>query len=932
MTYVDTHLHGNTVFVSERSKDGIRVIKKYAAPYYLYIEDEDGPYVSMYGNKLSRVDFSSGKELRDGRAYYNRLGTITFESDVRPEHRILEREYAHEEIHPIHVTFVDIEVDKDKARGWARPDNPYAEITAITIHRSWHNDLITLAIPPKNMSRKEAEMLVEDIPNTFVLDTEADMLAAFVNLIEDTDLTSGWNSEFFDWPYLIARIRMVLGGEPMEAVIEPESKIADSSMQWLKKLCLFGAFPKFNEVDKFGALEITYSFPGKPHIDYLGLYRKFTQEEKFSYKLDNILRDEVKLSKVEYEGTLDDLYYNDFRLYVEYNRQDVNGLVELDRAKRYIDLAVSMSHMACVQIPQVLGSVAIIEQAMLLELHARGQIASDKPGVSSDGDSIAGAFVALPTAGIYDWVASFDIKSLYPSTIRLLNISPETLVGQFDISGTMNTIDDLVRSGECETKTEAWGRYTGVQEFHDISDNGGDPDKSLTLVLESGEAISQTGREWNKFFRENNLCLSGNGTVFTLDFQGIIPYCMEKWFNERIEFQKQAKSLYRDLNDITEDDPGYDELKVEQEYYDRLQNVKKLFLNSSYGATLNPGFRFYDQRMGQSITLSGRNITKHMIRKLGEILKGTYEFIKEFITSDTDSAYVTVSFLMDHLKETTGKKEEDLIDELISLIDTISIELNESFPPKLRDIFFLDDERGKVIIANREIVARRGLFKGAKKRYALSVIDIEGVRKSFLKIMGMETKRTDTPRFIQVFLESMIEGVIADDLPYEEIVQKVRTFVDDVFRKRNPWENGSPCRVSNITNLSRLRIMFEEGFDPDTETMTKIDNPRIHFSVIAGDNTNRYIKYHEETGMDVIREGDKVEVIHLFQDPKLNPLNFKTVARPVDATFIPEWFQQLPFDMFVAEEKLIYKKLDNIFGELGWDFRPPKTHADDVFG
>jgi hypothetical protein len=127
--------------------------------------------------------------------------------------------------------------------------------------------------------------------------------------------------------------------------------------------------------------------------------------------------------------------------------------------------------------------------------------------------------------------------------------------------------------------------------------------------------------------------------------------------------------------------------------------------------------------------------------------------------------------------------------------------------------------------------------------------------------------------------------------------------------------------------------MNEEGIDPETGALlnSRTEKPRGYYAVVASDTTNRYIDYYEEKDMDIVRDGDKVGVLLLNRDAATNPLNLKSIARPVDALEIPVWFKNMPFDVRSAEEKLVYKKLDNTFGVMGWDLRPPKTYSEDVF-
>ena len=222
-------------------------------------------------------------------------------------------------------------------------------------------------------------------------------------------------------------------------------------------------------------------------------------------------------TKIQYTGSLDQLYRNDFRTFIAYNRQDVAGLSAMDDKLKMIELANTMSHMASVTFDKIFGSVAIIEQAILKELHKQGRVCFDKQKIEPsnphrkklDKDSVPGAFVVHPTKGLYEWVASFDINSLYPSVIRSLNLSPECVIGQFLPDRTDVKFDQHIQSGM--TPTDAWAQFTGTLEYHSIID---ETDDMVTLAVEDTvQQLTATGKEWKKRLRQNGWALSANGTV-----------------------------------------------------------------------------------------------------------------------------------------------------------------------------------------------------------------------------------------------------------------------------------------------------------------------------------------------------------------------------------------------------------------------------------
>lgn len=294
------------------------------------------------------------------------------------------------------------------------------------------------------------------------------------------------------------------------------------------------------------------------------------------------------------------------------------------------------------------------------------------------------------------------------------------------------------------------------------------------------------------------------------------------------------------------------------------------------------------------------------------------EKYKHIIYSDTDSVYCTITYYMD--KHDIPKTKENAV----AIADTMENALKEQLPPKIMKALLIPKERAEILKAGREVVARKGLFKDVKKRYALHVLDVEGkIPKKPLKIMGMETRRSDTPKFIQSFLEKCIELVVVEDHDYNDLKKFVEDFRENVFRTMNPWERGSPGRVSKLTIGTRKRDMYQEAME---EGIVGVKKPVLHYSVTAASNTNQLIESNQETRWDKIRDGDKIEVLYLLP----NLYNIDNIAIKVEENYIPTWFKELPFDNDKHEKKLIDKKLENIFGVLKWRFEADNSFVADV--
>jgi DNA polymerase elongation subunit (family B) len=425
-------------------------------------------------------------------------------------------------------------------------------------------------------------------------------------------------------------------------------------------------------------------------------------------------------------------------------------------------------------------------------------------------------------------------------------------------------------------------------------------DVALTVEFENGQSEVMSGAEIYKlvFDSNNPWMLSSNGTIFTQEFEGVIPGLLKRWYAERKELQAKLKKAK---------DAGN---KPEIEYWDKRQLVKKILLNSLYGAILNPGCRFFDKRIGQSTTLTGRTIVKHMSAEVNKVITGVYDHTGEaMIYGDTDSCYFSAWPTLKH--EINAGKIPWTKENVITLYDQVSEAANVTFPDMMQKSFHCPKSRSDVIAAGREIVAQSGLFI-TKKRYAALVIDTEGFRSDVdgkagkVKAMGLDLRRSDTPVFMQEFLSELLLMVLTDK-PQSDVLERITTFRIE-FNERPGWEKGSPKRANKIGHYRRLE-----------EKAGKANMPG---HVRASINWNTLKRMNGDKYSQEIVDGMKVIVCKLKQ----NPLGYTSVAYPTDELRMPEWFKELPFDDSAMAETIIDNKLDNLIGVLNYPLEDTKRH------
>ena len=723
------------------------------------------------------------------------------------------------------------------------------------------------------MNMATANLQTERFDNTMLFDNEKEMLDAFLTLIEDADIISGWNSEGYDIPYTVGRIQKVLSSDDT------------------RRLCFWGEKPKKRMFEKYGREQLSYDLIGRVHLDLLELYRKYTYEERHSFRLDAIGEHELGEKKTVYEGSLDKLYNEDFGLFIEYNRQDVNLLAKLEKKLKFIELANEIAHQNTVLLQTTMGAVAVTEQAIVNEAHRRGMQVPGRKFRDKEAEPVtaAGAYVATPKKGVQDWIGSVDINSLYPSVIRALNMGPETIVGQ--IRPVITSAEINRAKAQKKSFASAWDGQFGCWEYQAVMKQ----DRATEIVVDwaDGTSVKMSAAQLYEivFDGNNQWMLSANGTIFTYEFEGIIPGLLKRWYAERQEMQRKKAAC------------GDNE--IERAYWDKRQLVKKINLNSLYGAILNPGCRFFDMRIGQSVTLTGRCITRHMGAKINEIVAGKYDHTGESIVyGDTDSVYFSAYKTLK--KDIDAGNIEWNKESVIALYDKIAEETNVTFPGFMQKAFHCPKSRGEVIKGGREIVASKGLFI-TKKRYAVLYYDIEGERvdvagkEGKVKAMGLDLKRSDTPVFVQDFLSDILYMVLTGSTE-EEVLESITEFRQK-FKQMPGWEIGSPKRANNMTKY--------------TAAEEKQGRANMPGHVRASMNWNRCREIYGDKFSLPILDGAKVIVCKL----KNNPLGYTSVAYPVDELRIPQWFQELPFDNDAMEESVLDGKLDNLIGVLNWDIK-----------
>jgi len=825
MGYLNAIRNFDEVLVWERNEDNERIIVTHDTPYYFYVKDKKGEYTSMYGDKLSRLDFTNSKDFAAAKQECERNRIEMFESDIPPELKVLSEKYYGTLTPNINITFWDIEVDYNPELGFSSVDNPYAPINSVALYHKWLDKTTLLAVPPENWDGK-LDPELHDLADITICKNEKELLLILLAEIQDSDILTGWNSDFYDTPYVAKRVEKVLG----------KSYLRQMSFEQ-------GEMPKYREVEMFGNTQTTIDLSGRMSVDYLALFKKYEREGRPSYKLENIAAAVLPdLPKLKYEGTLHSLYRKDFNFFIRYNIRDTEILKGFEETLGYVQLAIDMYHLSYGLMKHTTGTIKLAELAVINHCHhiLKLIVPNNRVDENSEG-GIAGAYVLEPKIGMHEYIGSIDISSLYPSVIRSLNISPETIIGQFTDNG---------RACEEISKQSV---------------------VTLNFVFENNETKSMRADEWNDELRKNKWAISGYGTVFDQNKQGIIPAVLDDWYATRKHYKKLMLEAKKEGD------------KNKAAYYDRLQYVYKIKLNSFYGALANRFFRFNDSRMGESTTGTGRMILQHQGSQVNKLLGGEYDYTGESVLAgDTDSIYFS----------TYANNNE----EAVLIADTIAYEVNKTFAPFVQERFLCNEEFDKLITAEREIVADRGIFV-EKKRYILHVTNNKGDKVDKLKVMGLDTKKTTLPKQIGEDINNFVGRLLKGE-EWDSLAQDIVDYKENLITTEDVMQIGLPKGVQKVEDYTHQMKLYGVGV-------------RLPGHVAASIHYNQCLEEYNDKESLAITSGMKIKVFYLKQ--KFG--RFKSIALPTDTEVIPQWFVNNYVHLIDRDahiERLVDNPLNNI--------------------
>jgi DNA polymerase elongation subunit (family B) len=737
--------------------------------------------------------------------------------------------------------------------------------------------------------------------------SEDDLIRKFLNKWEQIDPTIvvGYNSDFFDIPYLYYRIKKRLGDEVFR--LSPVGKIDENIYN-----------P--NSPIKIGLVN---------SLDYMLLLKKYIMKEESSYKLGDVGLKYAKLGKIEYNGSLDTLFKEDPLKYIEYNIRDVEIIEALEEKQKFIELTILISHLCHTPYESIYYNTALNEGAILTYLKRKGIVAPNKPTTTNptirelevgdhvvqqrgtptiEGiiysiedktvvvktlsnkylqrniktirkyDSYAGGYLLDPKPGLYSDVSDLDFTSLYPSIIKSLNLGVETLMGRIVTKNNYEQYNSLeqLRKRDPEEKIH-------IQKL----------DKKRYVLKDATIAVSSL----IELIEKNNWTISASGAFYRTDKKSIACEVLEDWFDQREHYRALKKTAGK-----AEDWANY-------KLYDLYQMAFKILQNALYGTYAINSWRFTDgfKICSAAITNSGQRLTRESIDFVNQYISEQLEIEprKFVIASDTDSLYMELTDLLKKRNPDLNYNDrEEKINRLLILTEELQTVANGNLNNITQNLFNMHGKHHFVL--KQEVIAEKAYWAG-KRRYAMYIVNKEGVPIEELEMKGLDIMKSNFPPYFRNFGEELIKSILFGKSK-TEIDKFVMNFKDSMHTIE--WiKLLKPTGLKKLDEYIERRPMAGELF-----SKLKLKCPiNTKAAIITNDlirHKNKQKHYPEFT------LGDKMYIAYLKPNPyKIDVVGYNGYNdMPEITTLINKYI-----DRDGLFDSVIRNKLETVYNDIGWD-------------
>lgn len=797
----------------------------------LYISDAQGEFQTLQGKPLKPIQFDS---IWDAREFskdhpdvygYTRWDYVwvaeSFPEDIQFDQSLIS----------IGVLDIETEISGDIEN----TINGQVPITAITYRIN--NEYLVFGLGEYTVTRDDVRY--------FRCEDEKELLFRFLMTwsSEDycPDIITGWNIEGFDIPVIVNRARTILG----------DVEAARFSPWRLFRKKQIESYGKLREVEYPVGIEV---------LDWMHLYKKLAVgpgvvDTPDDYKLNTVAHNELKQKKLDFSeySNLMDLWSKDHQKFIDYNIIDVELVWKLEQRRELIKQVINSAYEARCNYEDILGTVRPWECIIHHYLLQRKIIMP--PRTNAVKKELVGGYVKDPDPGMYEWVVSLDLNSLYPMLQIQYNISPETRVGHVGRSFTIEEILD-----------GAYNQYADKLKEHDLT-------------------------------------ITANGYLYKRA-KGFIPDILQGMYDERVLAKKrmlEAEKKYVETKD--------EKWSVEQARNKNVQMVKKVFLNGGYGALTNAFFILFDHPNAEAITTSGQLSVKWIERRLNAYMNKIMHTtgVDYVIGMDTDSVYLHLGEFVK--KFCVGMTTAEIV-ETIDNFTTAERRNEKGEIVKHRGPIAKIIEEGYKVLGDymnaaaykmemkRESIIQKAIWVG-KKNYILSIWDKEGVlyKEPKLEMKGVQAIKASTPSGCRQKLQDAIKLIMADGTTEQDVVKFVDGFYNE-FAKMPLDEIAFPRSINGMDQYTDSLGIYKKG------TPIQVRGALLHNDLLERYNFNKYPK---------IFNGDKARYVYLRM-PNVVRENVISFPGPLPAELKIEEL----VDRDKQFDKGFIKPLEKVLNAIGW--------------
>lgn len=913
--YTNVYRTGSRLFVREvRNGQRRRFKTEYKPTLYIPSKKESTDFQAPDGTLVEPIQPGTMGECYQFFQKYKDVDNFKIYGNTGYEYTYINEEYPGHidfKINDLVVCNFDIEVDSKN--GFAEVAAATNEVTAITIKSSVDNVFHVFACKPFDEVGYNAEHQ-DTVIAYHECEDELELLYQFLELWEtlEPDIVTGWNIRLYDIPYLVNRISRVMSPDEAKRM-SPWEIVREST------------------VNIFQKQEVVYDLAGIAILDYLLIYRKNVLEPRESYRLDAIAEVELGERKVDYGeyGTLQELYEQNFKKFIDYNIHDVRLVDRIDAKRKLIELQLFVAYHAKVNYVDVLSQVRTWDTNICNHLLAQNIVVPQKTDIDKD-TQFTGAYVMKPRPGLYEWIVAEDVQSLYPRLMQTLNIGMETKVPLNELTPEMRRYQTYINANSM------------------VADEDG------KFNVNPDAIINGMTPELLAHLQEHNVAVGANGVFYRKEEYSLYSVMIEELFQNRLQYKAQMKKAAKALaavNDeigllreaefgsatpsalLTEKLAAKAEYETQKSIFDLKQHATKILLNSLYGAMGNQYFRFFDVKNAEAVTTSGQFVIQYIARgidaflnkKLGlgpcskckplnpqSMVYANYgpqagcehqpPAQKFIVYSDTDSIYITLKTVVDkYHPHGDVMKKVTFVEKVVK--EMIQPEINRLFTYLITNYFngMRPEAGGEYLLMNCELIGDKGIWT-AKKRYLVNVRDKEGIRKNPAerKYMGLEIKKRTVPKFCRDAMEESVGIVMDKDQPtlYKYVADMKTKF------KQQPVEAISfPRSVNGLEKYGNAQTIYIKGTPFHTKGVLMYNNLLEKHNL-----TTKYPK---------IRDGEKMKFFYLHEP---NPFGVNAMAF---MTKLPPEFGVEPYiDWEMQWQKSYIEPMMLILNAIGWDVEP----------